>query len=308
MRVIFAGTPPFAATALDAIIAAGHEVPLVLTQPDRPSGRGMKQAETAVAIAAKRHRLPLGKPVSLKTVEPQHMLAAQQADVMVVAAYGLLLPAPVLAIPRKGCINVHASLLPRWRGAAPIQRAIEAGDAETGISIMQMDAGLDTGAVLLERKLPIDANDTSAHLFDKLAILGAEAMVEVLNKLDTLDAQAQPVEGVTYARKVLKTEARIDWTQSAAVLERRMRAFDPFPGCETTLNGETLKIWRATRATTLPRGAVAGTVVHANAEGWVVQCGEGQLRIDTVQRAGGRRVTASEFMRGAAIKTGEVLV
>lgn len=306
MRTIFAGTPSFAATALDAVVAAGHVVPLVLTQPDRPSGRGMKLAETAVAQAAHKHGLRVEKPTSLKTAETQALLIEQGADVMVVAAYGLLLPAPVLAIPRKGCLNIHASLLPRWRGAAPIQRAIEAGDAFTGISIMQMDVGLDTGAVLLEKKIPIAADDSSASLFDRLALLGAEAMVDALANLDNLSAKPQPIDGVTYARKILKTEAPIDWTQPAVVLERRVRAFDPFPGSQFVLNGETLKVWRAT-AMKADKSNVPGTVIGSRNDELVIQCGEGQLRIDLIQRPGGKRMTAAEFLRATTIIAGTVV-
>ncbi|MBL8524250.1 MAG: methionyl-tRNA formyltransferase [Betaproteobacteria bacterium] len=305
MRIIFAGTPPFAAAALDAIVAAGHHVALVLTQPDRPSGRGMKQSETAVATVAKRHHLRVEKPISLKTAEIQALLIEQEADVMVVAAYGLLLPAPVLGIPRKGCINIHASLLPRWRGAAPIQRAIEAGDAVTGISIMQMDVGLDTGAVLLEKQISIATDDSSASLFDKLATLGAEAIVDALANLDSLFATPQSDEGVTYARKILKSESPIDWTQPAIVLERRMRAFDPFPGCEAVLDGEKLKLWRGTVVEMEP-GSVPGGVMSAGNGQLVIQCGEGQLRIDLLQRPGGRRMTAAEFLRGTAVSVGSV--
>ncbi len=265
----------------------------------------MKQSETAVATVAKRHHLRVEKPISLKTAEIQALLIEQEADVMVVAAYGLLLPAPVLGIPRKGCINIHASLLPRWRGAAPIQRAIEAGDAVTGISIMQMDVGLDTGAVLLEKQISIATDDSSASLFDKLATLGAEAIVDALANLDSLFATPQSDEGVTYARKILKSESPIDWTQPAIVLERRMRAFDPFPGCEAVLDGEKLKLWRGTVVEMEP-GSVPGGVMSAGNGQLVIQCGEGQLRIDLLQRPGGRRMTAAEFLRGTAVSVGSV--
>lgn len=265
----------------------------------------MKQAETAVAETARKHHLRLEKPASLKGADIQMLLASQNADVMVVAAYGLLLPPPVLAMPHKGCINIHASLLPRWRGAAPIQRAIEAGDAFTGVSIMQMDAGLDTGAVLLEKKIPIAEYDSSTSLFDKLGALGAVAIIDALTNLDSLSATPQPDAGITYARKILKSESPIDWTQPATALERRMRAFDPFPGCETVLNGEKLKIWRATVVET-SRANVPGAVVSAGDNQLVIQCGEGQLRIDVIQRSGGKRMTAAEFLRGAAVSTGSV--
>lgn len=307
MKLIFAGTPPFAAVALEALVDAGHTVKLVLTQPDRESGRGMRLSESAVAKMAGRFSLKLEKPETLRASEVQSLLRDQQADVMVVAAYGLLLPATVLDIPRSGCINIHASLLPRWRGAAPIQRAIEAGDRVSGVTIMKMDVGLDTGAILLEKQLPINPDDTSATLFERLSALGAEAIVLALAELHSLKPTPQPAKGVTYAKKILKTEARLDWTQPATVLERRMRAFDPFPGCETTLNSEPLKIWRSFVVDESGRGPCPGTVVGADEREIVIQCGEGRLRLDSVQRPGGRRLSIAEFLRGNPITAGTVL-
>jgi methionyl-tRNA formyltransferase len=307
MRLIFAGTPPFAATALDALVRAGHTVALVLTQPDRPSGRGMKLTESAVAKAAAKYSLRVEKPESLKSTEVQSMLSEQQVDVMVVVAYGMLLPVAVLELPKWGCLNIHASLLPRWRGAAPIQRAIEAGDALTGVSVMQMDAGLDTGAVLLEKRMPIEPDDNSASLFERLASLGAEAIVEALADYQQLKAVPQESSGITYAKKILKSEARIDWTLPAVVLERRMRAFDPFPGCECLLENEPLKVWRSAVVKIDGQEAQAGTVVGVGEKELVIQCGKGQLRLESVQRPGGRRLSISEFLHGSDIRPGMVL-
>ena len=254
MKVAFAGTPEFARVALAALHGAGHEVPLVLTQPDRPAGRGLKLQASPVKQFAQAHGLPLAQPRSLRLDGkfPEEAAAARTAldeaapDVMVVAAYGLILPPWVLALPRHGCLNIHGSLLPRWRGAAPIQRAIEAGDAETGITVMQMDAGLDTGAMLLAEALPIVPTDTSARLHDRLAALGARLIDQALALLaqGALQPRPQPAEGVTYAHKIDKAEAAIDWQVPATVVERRLRAFDPFPGATAVLGGQTVKVWR----------------------------------------------------------------
>lgn len=305
MRIIFAGTPPFAATALTALQAAGHDVVLVLTQPDRPAGRGMKLRPSAVADTAAMLGLPLAKPASLKDAAVQTMLRALTPDVMVVAAYGLMLPQTVLDIPKFGCINIHGSLLPRWRGAAPVQRAIEAGDSQTGIAIMQMNAGLDTGPVLLSKVLPISDDDTSSSLFEKLTVLASAAIVEAAEKLPQLPATAQAAEGVTYARKLDKDEARIDWDQPAAVIERRMRAFDPAPGCETTLNEEPLKIWRSALRSGLDYpGMLPGTIAELTADRLSVKCADDLLDLITVQRPGGKRMGIADFLRGSKTQTG----
>jgi methionyl-tRNA formyltransferase len=307
VNLVFAGTPPFAAAALRALHQAGHQVALVLTQPDRPAGRGMKLVSSAVAQEAEGLALRLEKPGTLKDDKAKAMLGGVGADVMVVAAYGLLLPQAVLDMPRFGCINIHGSLLPRWRGAAPVQRAIEAGDTETGISIMQMDAGLDTGAVLLERTIPIAPDETSASLFEKMATLGASTIVEVLAALPTSVAIPQSPDGVTYAKKIAKSEARIDWRQSASSIERRLRAFDPFPGCETRWGEEHIKIWRAEVIDGNATGALPGTITMADRHTLIVQCGQQQLRWIIVQRPGGKRMPVSEFLRSAAIATGRQL-
>ena len=304
MRLIFAGTPPFAAAALAALHHAGHDVALVLTQPDRPAGRGMKLTPSAVAREAERLGLRLEKPTTLKDATVQATIREIDADVMVVAAYGLLLPQAVLDLPKFGCLNIHGSLLPRWRGAAPVQRSIEAGDLETGIAIMQMDAGLDTGAVLLERRFPIARDETSATLFEKLAALGASTIVDALTALPTLVARPQVPGGVLYARKIDKSEARIDWLQPAVLIERRIRAFDPFPGCETRLAGEPIKIWRAQVVDANAVGVAPGTVTHSDRQTLTVQCGEKQLQWVTVQKAGGKRVAISEFLCGYPVPTG----
>lgn len=295
MRIIFAGTPDFAAQALAAILAAGHTVPLVLTQPDRPAGRGMKLQPSAVKQLALAHNLPVFQPERLKDPATHEPIRTAQADVMVVAAYGLILPQAVLDMPRYGCLNIHASLLPRWRGAAPIQRAIEAGDPETGVTIMQMDAGLDTGAMLMAESLKVGAGETAGELHDRLATLGARLIVAALAQHDALTPVAQPASGVTYAAKISKAEASLDWAQPADVLARKIRAFNPFPGATLDLAGETVKIWRAQ--------AVAGSgnpgqILAANTEGIVIATGHGALRLTELQKPGGRRITSAEFLRG----------
>jgi methionyl-tRNA formyltransferase len=304
LRLVFAGTPPFAARALAALHAAGHHIALVLTQPDRPSGRGLKPKPSAVAELAERLELPVAKPASLKPAESRAPIEAATPDLMVVAAYGLILPESVLAIPARGCLNIHASLLPRWRGAAPIPRAIEAGDAETGVDIMVMEAGLDTGPVLLERRVPIRPSDTAATLTEVLAGVGAEAIVDALARLPELVPRPQDPSAVTYAAKIGKSEGLLDWGQDAAVLERMIRAFDPFPGAETLLAGEPLKIWgaRLARATGAP-----GCVVGLQDGCPVVACGSGALVLTVLQRPGSRRLPAAEFVRGRPIPAGTLL-
>ncbi len=311
MRVVFAGTPEFAATALAQLHAAGFEIPLVLTQPDRPAGRGMKLQASAVKAFALTHGIAVAQPQGLKldgkyaadAAAAREALAAARPDVMVVAAYGLILPQWVLTLPRLGCLNIHGSLLPRWRGAAPIHRAIEAGDAETGITIMQMDAGLDTGDMLLVERERIDPQDTTASLHDRLAALGGRLIVEALElaACGGLTPQPQPTEGVTYAHKIDKAEAAIDWRLDAAVIERRLRAFDPFPGATATLAGETLKLWRAEPCAGVGR---PGEVLAAGDAGIVVACGDGALRLTVLQRAGGKRLPAAAFLQGHPLQPG----
>ena len=298
MRVAFAGTPAFAVPALERLHAAGHAIILVLTQPDRPAGRGLKLTPSAVGAAADQLGLPVDKPLTLRDPAAQRRLSEALPDVLVVAAYGLILPPAVLAIPPRGCLNIHASLLPRWRGAAPVHRAILAGDAETGVDIMSMDAGLDTGAVLLERRTPIDPTETTGELTRRLANLGAEAIVEALERLPELVPQPQPTEGVTYAAKVSKSEALVDWSASAAAIARQVRAFNPSPGAEVVLAGERVKVWDAVSC----EGAgEPGAILDARGEGVVVACGEGALRIRQLQRPGGKRLMANDFLRGRAL-------
>ncbi|AAZ95968.1 methionyl-tRNA formyltransferase [Thiobacillus denitrificans ATCC 25259] len=304
MRVIFAGTPPFAAAALEALVAAGHEIVLVLTQPDRPAGRGMKLAASAVKQAALAHGLPVYQPTTLKTPEAQARLADCAADVMVVAAYGLILPQAVLDLPRLGCLNIHASLLPRWRGAAPIQRAILAGDCETGITIMQMAAGLDTGAMLAKTVVPIADADTAATLHDALAVAGAAAIVSALSAYDTLVPQTQDEREASYAAKLSKEEARLDWQQPAEALARAVRAFNPVPGAWTLLAGAPFKILRAEAAPQGEADAPPGTVLRADPAGIVVACGGGALVLHEIQAAGSKRMTAAAFLAGRALSAG----
>ncbi|MGB9149890.1 MAG: methionyl-tRNA formyltransferase [Burkholderiales bacterium] len=305
MRLIFAGTPDFAAVALAALIRAGHVVPLVLTQPDRPAGRGMKLHASPVKLLAQQHGIAVFQPLSLKNAEAHKIIADVQADVMIVAAFGLLLPQAVLDIPARGCLNIHASLLPRWRGAAPIHRAIEAGDRETGITIMQMDAGLDTGAMLLAREINIAADETTGSLHDKLARLGAECVVDVLARLEQIKPVAQPDEGVTYARKITKEEARIDWNQSVQSIERKVRAFNPSPVAFGRLNGENLRIWRARAAPASAQSQRPGIINIYNNHIVTVDCGDGALRLEEVQKAGGKRLDIEKFLSGNAINSGQ---
>jgi methionyl-tRNA formyltransferase len=301
LRLAFAGTPPFAARALAALHGAGHHVSLVLTQPDRPSGRGLKSRASAVAGLARDLGLEVAKPESLKPPEVQDLIRKAAPEVMVVAAYGLILPKSVLAIPPRGCLNIHASLLPRWRGAAPVQRAILAGDAQTGVAIMVMEAGLDTGPVLLERRVPIQSSETAGELTERLAAVGADAIVEALARLDELVAVAQPEQGVTYAPKIEKAEAALDWSLDARALHRRIRAFNPFPGAECSLDGEPLKVWEADP---VEASGEPGEVVRIDADCPVVACGIGGLALTVVQRAGSRRMAAAEFLKGRPMPRG----
>ena len=319
MRLIFAGTPEFAQVAMVALHAAGHEIVLVLTQPDRPAGRGMKRQPSPVKQWALDRGVPVAQPRSLRldgkypeeAAAAREALLAAHAEAMIVAAYGLILPQWVLDLPPQGCLNIHASLLPRWRGAAPIHRAIEAGDTQTGITIMQMDAGLDTGDMLLVRHAAILPTDTTAVLHDRLAALGGEAIVQALASLHALPHQPQATEGVNYAHKIDKAEAAIDWSWPAEVLARRIRAFDPFPGMTvplTTSGGsETLKLWQAL-AEPLQTVAEPGTVVQADAQGVRVACGQGQLCLTQLQRPGGKRLSAADFLRGYQLQAGQRLV
>jgi methionyl-tRNA formyltransferase len=306
-RVVFAGTPEFAAAALEALLAAGFAVPLVLTQPDRPAGRGMKLMPSAVKRVAVAHGIDVFQPVSLRN-DPAAVARLRQTphDVMVVAAYGLILPREVLEIPPRGCLNIHASLLPRWRGAAPIQRAIAAGDGLTGICIMRMEQGLDTGPVLLRAETAILSGDSAATLHDRLMQTGARLIVEALSRLDTLVPQPQPEAGVTYAAKIGKAEAALDFGQPAAQLARKLRAFDPFPGCTASIRGETLKLWAGEALPPTVSGPPpAGAVLQADGTGVVVACGEGALRLTELQKPGGRRQAAREFLHGFPLVPGE---
>ncbi|QOJ22465.1 MAG: methionyl-tRNA formyltransferase [Gammaproteobacteria bacterium] len=308
MKILFAGTPVFAAAALDALIQADHEIVMVLTQPDRPAGRGMKTAASAVKLLAEQHHLALLQPLTLKAAEIQQQLQALHADVMVVAAYGLILPQAVLAIPRLGCVNIHASLLPRWRGAAPIQRAILAGDRETGITIMQMDAGLDTGAILLTHGLEIAADDTTQSLHDKLSQLGARSIVEALALLQQgkLVPAAQDEMQACYAAKITKTEAQIDWQQSAQQIDRLVRTFNPNPGAYTHFRDTALKIWQV--KTMSSNTGKPGEIVAVDRTGIIVACGSGWLRLETVQKPGGKKMSAADFLAGNQIQPGECFI
>ena len=308
MKVIFAGTPDFAAAALKAIAAAGFEIPLVLTQPDRPKGRGMQLTASPVKQAALELGLTVAQPEKLRNnAEALQMLKDTGADVMVVAAYGLILPQDVLDTPKHGCLNIHASLLPRWRGAAPIQRAIEAGDAETGVCIMQMDIGLDTGDVVREHRYAIQPTDTANEVHDALMNLGAVAIVADLQQLKTegrLKSVKQPEEGVTYAQKLSKEEARVDWNESAAVIERKIRAFNPVPAAWVEYQGKPMKIWRAEVVAQQGR---AGEVLSCSADGLVVACGENALKITELQPSGSKRMPIAAFAAGHKIEVGTVL-
>jgi methionyl-tRNA formyltransferase len=303
LRVVFAGTPPFAARALEAILAAGHDVPLVLTQPDRPAGRGLHAAQSAVAQLASTRAIPLEKPVTLKDPAAHEGLIRARADVMVVAAYGLLLPAAVLRIPKLGCLNIHASLLPRWRGAAPIQRAILAGDPETGICIMRMAEGLDTGPVLLESRIEIASRETTGELTERLASLGAQAITQALDRIDTLEPRAQDDSRATYAHKVQKSDSRIDWRRSDVEIDRVVRAFNPVPGAEARLGDLVLKIWSAEPVSGAGK---PGEVVECERGRLVVAAGSGAIELKEVQKPGGKKLSAAEFLRGARVTRGAV--
>jgi len=316
MRLIFAGTPVFARVALQQLQAAGLDIALVLTQPDRPGGRGMKLQASPVKQLALEHGLPVAQPQSLRldgkypadAAQARAAIEAANAQAMVVVAYGLILPQWVLDTPPLGCFNIHASLLPRWRGAAPIHRAIEAGDTETGITLMQMDAGLDTGDMLLREALPIEADDTTGTLHDRLAVLGGRLVLQVLGQAAQggLQAVRQPEAGVSYAHKIEKAEAAIDWTLPAAVIARRVRAFNPFPGAATALAGEAVKVWMA-HAEAAPVAGVPGLVLAASAAGIRVQAADGVVVLTELQRAGGKRLAAGEFLHGFALAPGQVL-
>jgi methionyl-tRNA formyltransferase len=325
VRIIFAGTPEFAREALQRLQASGHNIALVLTQPDRPAGRGMKLHASAVKRFALEHGIPVTQPRSLKldgkypedAAAARQAIADAQADVMVVAAYGLILPQWVLhdmasphadGKPRHGCLNIHGSLLPRWRGAAPIHRAIEAGDSETGITIMQMDAGLDTGDMLMMHSTPIVASDTTASLHDRLADLGGKLIVLALGKAQDgrLKAQPQPVDGITYAHKVEKHEATIAWNQSAQAICRKVRAFNPYPTANTTIAGEVVKLWGAHEATepTIAMTALPGTIVAVAATGIAVAAMTSIVILTELQRPGGKRLMAADFLHGFALHPG----
>ncbi|MDR2837886.1 MAG: methionyl-tRNA formyltransferase [Azonexus sp.] len=301
MKLIFAGTPEFAATALTAIIAAGHEVALALTQPDRPAGRGMALQTSKVKQVALAHGIEVFQPHSLKPLEAQARIAAARAEVMVVAAYGLILPQAVLDLPRLGCVNIHASLLPRWRGAAPIQRALLAGDAETGVCIMQVEAGLDSGPVLLQEALPIADDDTAATLHDKLAAQGARRIVEALDRLPW-PAVEQPAAGVTNAHKIDTAEALIDWTRPAREIDRHIRAFNPFPGAQTHFAGQPVKLWRA--APVVGSGE-PGAILAIDRRNITIACGDGALAVSELQKAGGKRLPAAQLLSGYPLRVGQ---
>ena len=318
MKVVFAGTPDFARVALERLLAAGFEVPLVLTQPDRPAGRGMKLQASPVKQCAMAHNIPVSQPHSLRldgkypdeAAAARDALLAAQADVMVVAAYGLILPQWVLDLPAKGCLNIHASLLPRWRGAAPIHRAIEAGDAETGVTIMQMDIGLDTGDMCLIERTRIEDTDITASLHDKLADLGGRMIVEALemSACGGLPRTLQPAEGVTYAHKIEKAESTVNWADSAAQIDRRIRAFNPFPAASTHIGDEVVKLWscKIDSCQRVP-DARQGQILSINDAGIVVACGEGALCITELQRPGGKRLAAADFLRGHSLQVGQIL-
>ena len=301
MRVVFMGTPEFSVPVLDALVAAGHEIAAVYCQPPRPAGRGKKDRPSPVQARAEELGLPVRYPVSLKTPEAQAEFASLDAEVAVVVAYGLILPQAVLDAPKRGCLNIHASLLPRWRGAAPIHRAIMAGDAETGVCIMQMEAGLDTGPVLLRQAVEIGAEETTAQLHDRLSALGADLIVQALSRLEALTPEPQPDEGVTYAHKINKAEARIDWTRPATEVDRLIRGLSPFPGAWCMVGDERVKLL-ASRLS-IGEGA-AGEVL----DGLVIACGEGALEVTLAQRGGKRPMEPAEFLRGFDLPKGTRLI
>lgn len=307
MKIIFAGTPEFAVPALSALIEAGHTIVMVLTQPDRPAGRGMQLRASPVKQLALQHQLPVFQPESLKPAEVQAEIAAADADVMIVAAYGLIIPTAVLGMPKLGCYNIHASLLPRWRGAAPIHRALLAGDAETGVTIMEVVPALDAGAMLKKGHVPILPTDTTQSLHDALSLLGAQLMVDAMATLERdckLASTPQDETLVTYAHKLEKSESAIDWHQSAEVLSRQIRAFNPFPVASSTFRGELCKIWYATHRPDTPTRAQPGEIVGLGAQ-LTVACGEGLLDIAELQMPGGKRQTAQQFIQGRHVQLGE---
>lgn len=297
LSIVFAGTPDFSVPALEALVASRHRVVAVYTQPDRPAGRGQQLATSAVKQCALKQGLPVEQPATLRDQATVERLAQWNADVMVVVAYGLILPADVLALPRLGCLNIHGSLLPRWRGAAPIHRAILAGDTQTGVTIMRMDAGLDTGPMLLERVTPISSSDTAAALHDRLAVMGAEALLAALDGIidGSIAARPQPGQGATYAAKIRKEEALIDWSKTAAELDRQVRAFNPWPVAEARCNGQQLRIWEANLVDESSM-ATPGEVVATGADGIRVATGSGLLNLTRVQLAGRKAVSAAEFL------------
>jgi methionyl-tRNA formyltransferase len=310
VRLVFAGTPRFAAVALERLVDAGHDVPLVLTQPDRPAGRGMKLVPSEVKTLALERGLAVAQPTTLRDTTAEALLLAAGADLMIVAAYGLLLPPSILSMFARGCLNIHASLLPRWRGAAPIHRALLAGDAETGVCIMRMEEGLDTGPVYRRAIVPILPEDTTGALHDRLAALGADLLLATLADLEhgTPQPVPQPDEGVTYARKIHRSDAAVDWSVDAAIVQRQIRAFDPSPGAGTTLRGEPVKIWAA-QPTTGRVGAVPGEVIASDADGILVACAAGTgLLLTELQRPGGRRQPVRTFLQGCPIAPGERFV
>ena len=318
MKIIFAGTPPFAAKALQALLDCGHEICLVLSQPDRPSGRGMKLTPSAVKALAQEHGIAVQTPQTLSVkrggeeIEKLHaLLREKKADLMVVAAYGMLLPQEVLDIPvgigphnEVKCVNIHASLLPRWRGAAPISRAIEAGDKDFCVTLMKMDAGLDTGPILMQKSFPIAADETTNSLTEKVASLGAGMLVEMLANPANITITPQPTDGVTYAHKLMKPEGKLDFSQPAEVLERKIRAFSPFPSSFTEHNGTQIKIWQAT---VVDQKGVPGQILKSDSHGVVIACGQGALCATILQRPGKPKMPAQQFLQGYPLKKGEQL-
>lgn len=293
LKIVFAGTPEFSVTALQALIASEHHICAVYTQPDRPAGRGRKLTASPIKQLAITHGLTVKQPVSLRNDIAQQELVALKADLMIVVAYGLILPQTVLDTPVLGCWNIHASLLPRWRGAAPIHRAILAGDEKTGVCIMQMDAGLDTGPVLLSKSTNISDDETVNSLHNRLAGLGAEALIEALNHRQQLTPIIQSQSGIMYAHKLEKSESRLDWSETATELDRKIRGFNPWPGAQLNIAGETCKIWRA-RVETI--SGTAGNVLKAGGDDLIIACGEGSLRIDELQKPGSRRMPVRDFL------------
>lgn len=309
MRIVFAGTPDFSVPPLRALIGAGHEILAVYTQPDRPAGRGRKLKPGPVKQLALDHGLPVYQPETLKTSEAQQTLRELAPDIMVVVAYGLILPEAILTIPSLGCLNIHASLLPRWRGAAPIQRAIEADDTETGVTIMQMDAGLDTGAMLLALRCPVNETDTAKILHDRLATLGANAIVDALDKLQSGQLQPQPQDeaNAIYAHKLSKAEAAIDWSQSAVVIQRKIRALNPWPVATCYWQGKRLRLWNAAIGNSQDGGKAPGTIINVGATGIEVQAGDGTVLLTELQAEGGKALSAGDFLNGNPISIGQIL-